>query len=147
MAEQVSKINPQWTLTDCWGCCFLTNIRAPCVAVTVFWVKNSWVCGQNSCWGMAGSAELEETVLISGHMAFSRRRLLFQGDKDEVNNALAAGYLHLCSNRHAKDQCSADKLLDNTSQLAICVNDLLLKEEVSSHLRNGVFRVTLQNHG
>lgn len=41
MAEQVSKINPQWTLTDCWGCCFLTNIRAPCVAVTVFWVKNS----------------------------------------------------------------------------------------------------------
>lgn len=31
MGEEVIKMSPQWTLTDCWGCCFLTNVRAPCV--------------------------------------------------------------------------------------------------------------------
>lgn len=70
---------------------------------------------------------LEETLLlISGHVAHSRQELLFQGDKDEVNNALAAGWLHLGCDWHAKDECSANKyLLDNTSQLAFSVNDLL----------------------
>lgn len=47
MGEEVIKMSPQWTLTDCWGCCFLTNVRAPALAVTVFWVKNSWACGLN----------------------------------------------------------------------------------------------------
>lgn len=96
------------------------------VAVTVFWGKSSWACGQNPRSGGAGSTALEEMLLlISGHVAHSRHQLLFQGDKDEVNNALAAGCLHLCCDWHAKDECSASKLLDNTSQLAFSVNDLL----------------------
>ena len=96
------------------------------VAVTVFWVKSSRVCGQDPCSGGVGSTVLEETLLlISGHVACSRQELLFQGDKDEVNNALAAGWLHLGCDWHAEDECSANKLLDNTSQLAFSVNDLL----------------------
>lgn len=96
------------------------------VAVTVFWVKSSWVCGQDPCPGGFGSTVLEETlVLISGHVAGSRQELLFQGDKDEVNNTLAAGWLHLGCDWHVKDKCSASKLLDNTSQVAFSVNDLL----------------------
>lgn len=62
---------------------------------------------------------LEEILLlISGHVARSRQELLFQGDKDEINNALAAGWLHLGCDWHVKDKCSASKFLDNTSQLA-----------------------------
>jgi len=53
------------------------------VAVTVFWVKSSWVCGQDPCSGGAGSTLLEEAlVLISGPVVPSRQELLFQGDKD-----------------------------------------------------------------
>lgn len=92
----------------------------------VFWVKSSWACGQDPCSGGLGSTVLEETLLlISGHVAHSRQELLFQGDKDEVNNALAAGWLHLGCDWHAKDVCSANKLLDNATQLPFSVNDLL----------------------
>lgn len=46
------------------------------VAVTVFRVKSSWVCGQDPCHPCSGRVSptvLEETLVLSGHVLFPDR--------------------------------------------------------------------------